>query len=224
MSFLYLLAMLLLAWPCRLFFPMKILGRRRLPKKRLLVISNHRSAGDPLFVAARFWDRQFRFLAKKELFKNRFVGWIIRSAGTLAVSRGENDLALMRDVGKLLNKEKTVLLFPEGTRNKTQDDFLEMKNGAALFSLKYGAPIVPMYIAQKQRFFRRNYMYIGEPFDFKELEGERLNKETLAKAGEKIAEKFAEVKNKLDEYLENKRNKNRKKKNKNKEEKLNIEY
>jgi lysophospholipid acyltransferase (LPLAT)-like uncharacterized protein len=40
----------------------------------------------------------------------------------------------------------------------------EAKNGVGMLSLKTGAPIVPVYIEPKKRWFRFTHVVIGTPF------------------------------------------------------------
>ena len=60
-----------------------------------------------------------------------------------------------------------MLLFPEGTRNKTgTTELQELKEGSAIFAVRAKRPIVPIMIYKKARLFQRNKLIIGKPFEF----------------------------------------------------------
>ena len=76
---------------------------------------------------------------------------------------------------KVLKDEHKLVVYPEGTRNKTgSNEIQDIKAGAALFSVKTQKPIVPVITYQKPKMFRKTYMYVGEPFEFKEYYGKKL--------------------------------------------------
>ena len=64
---------------------------------------------------------------------------------------------------KLLKDGKYVLIFPEGTRVKENEE-VDAKNGAAMLAARTGVPILPMYIPANKPAFRRLTVVIGEPY------------------------------------------------------------
>ena len=64
--------------PIRLLFPTKVIGKKNLPKKKGAVLTcNHYSNMDCIIIDV-FLNKKVRFLAKKELFKNKFVSWVLK--------------------------------------------------------------------------------------------------------------------------------------------------
>ena len=66
----------------------------------------------------------------------------------------------------------------------------EVKHGVAMFAIKAKVPIVPMFIAQKPRFWRRNRVTIGKPFTLEEFYGKKMDNEVLNSASEVVANKL----------------------------------
>src|SRR5206468_1206186 len=88
---------------------------------------------------------QFRFFAKKGLFRIPLLGGHLRRAGHFPVVR-ENPRASLKSLseGARLVRERnlSVLFFPEGGR--TDGEMREFKEGAAYLAIKAGVPAVPI--------------------------------------------------------------------------------
>jgi 1-acyl-sn-glycerol-3-phosphate acyltransferase len=90
---------------------------------------------------------QFRFFAKKSLYKIPFLGWHLRWAGHLPVDRSNARASLksMSEGARIIAERRiSVLLFPEGGRS--QEGLREFKEGAAYIAIKAGVPLVPVAI------------------------------------------------------------------------------
>ncbi len=84
---------------------------------RTMVIANYKSNCDPILMHLLFKPK-IRLMAKKELFKNRFFGAVLRAFGAFPVSRGESDAAAVSNAMKMVADGELVGIFPEGTRIK----------------------------------------------------------------------------------------------------------
>src|SRR3954449_366910 len=74
-----------------LYFRMSRIGREHIPADGPVIIAaNHRSFMDP-FVIGMMLRRPTYFVAKAELFRNRFVSWLLSSLGAFPVERGHGD-------------------------------------------------------------------------------------------------------------------------------------
>jgi len=103
----------------RLFYRLKIQGRENLPMTGpVLVISNHQSFLDPILIGMATGKRPMSMLARRNLFKPFFMGWLLRSLNGIPVDRGSADLAAMRTCIEVLKKGEGLSLFPEGTRSE----------------------------------------------------------------------------------------------------------
>jgi 1-acyl-sn-glycerol-3-phosphate acyltransferase len=89
---------------------------------------------------------QFRFLAKKGLFRVPFLGHHLKRAGHIPVPRDNPREALktMAEAGRTLKERGTsLLIFPEGGRTRT-GELQPFKEGAAYIAIKAGVPVVPI--------------------------------------------------------------------------------
>ena len=74
-----------------LMFDLKVYGRRYVPAHGgVLIVSNHQSYLDPMLLAVQL-DRPFSYMAKSELFENRFFARFIRSLNAFPVRQGAGD-------------------------------------------------------------------------------------------------------------------------------------
>lgn len=203
--------MFCLLWiPIRLFYPTKVIGKKNLLKKQACVFTcNHYSNLDPIILNIKL-NTKMRFLAKKELFKNKFMAWFMKGLGAFPVDRQKMEMSTYKFALNALKENKILGIFPEGTRNKSGEDGLqELKSGAIVFAGKGEAPIIPAVFYKKSRFLRRNYLIIGEPFyveaeNTKKMTQEEINKNT---------QKLSEIMNKLREDFDSEKNRKKERKN-----------
>lgn len=200
--------------PLRLIFPTKVIGKKNLPKKEGYIFTcNHFSNMDPVILDACLAKR-IRFLAKKELFKNKFVGFFLKQYGGFPINREKPEMSSIKFALNTLKEKKILGIFPEGTRNKseTDDRLQELKNGVIMFASKGDAKIVPAIIYKRIKAFRKNYIIIGEPFKLEAVDSKRLTKEEI----DYNTNKLVSAMNKLREDMDNKiKAKKEKKKRKN---------
>src|SRR4051794_32462660 len=97
------------------YFRFRRTGRGHIPAGPVILATNHRSFLDP-FLVGLCARRPVYFMAKKELFHNRLVGWLLSRLGAFPVRRGESDLESVRTSLELLERGQAVVVFPEGTR------------------------------------------------------------------------------------------------------------
>ena len=131
----------------KLLFFMKIEGRENVPKDRnCILMGNHQCLLDPVTLALCVPDREIHFMGKKELFENKALGWVFRQVHGFPVDRGNMDMGAIRTAMGVLKAGETLGIFPEGTRNKTDDLMLPFKEGSFKMAEKTGCAIVPMAI------------------------------------------------------------------------------
>ncbi len=204
----YWLCWLLIFLPLRIFWPLKIVGKKNIPKKQKVILAcNHSSNLDPVLIDSHFIKRPY-ILAKHTLFKNKFFGAILKSWGAIPVNRENVEMSTIKTVLNVLKKEKMLLIFPQGRREKDLADMQGAKNGLALFALKTNSPIVPMWYVNKPKLFRRNTLLIGKPFYLEGFEGQKLTQDVLTSASNIVIQKMFELR---DEYLKQQEDKKQQK-------------
>jgi 1-acyl-sn-glycerol-3-phosphate acyltransferase len=117
------------------------------PNGSYVFAPNHVSYMDTPVVLANI-PVQFRFLAKRELFKIPFLGHHLHRAGHIPVPRGNPREAVktMAESGRIIRERGiSVLIFPEGGRS-LDGELQDFKEGAAYIAIKAGVPVVPVGI------------------------------------------------------------------------------
>ena len=185
--------------------PIKKLGHK---KKYLdgpyVFVGNHRSVLDVIPIASAV-KAPVHFLAKKELTSKAIGRWFVNKSECVLVNRDGQDVRALMQSMKYLKNGETISLFPEGTRNKTDEPFLPFKSGAAMMAIRTKTPIILVVHGRKLRFFRRNYFYFAEPFEFTEYYDKKLTEELIKEADGKLYQKMLEIYLALNDMLESKK-------------------
>lgn len=175
-------------------FRMRVRGRENLPRGGpVLLCSNHAAKRDPVIlgVAQR---RQVFYMAKEELFQNRFLGGLLRRLGAFPVLRGSGGTDALQEAYDLLDGNAVVGVFIEGTRSKT-GELGRPKTGAALLAYRTKAPVVPVSITgeggKPPRAFQRTIVSFGRPIPAAELDIPDDSSMQLRKASRKIMGEIA---------------------------------
>lgn len=116
-----------------------------------LIAINHRSVIDPLIILLTFQDTEIYgdWVAKKELYDSPFFGLFVRNAGTVLVDREKTQMSgFFGELKKSVKSGNSICIFPEGSRNKTDESLLEFKGGANLMAMKNKIDILPIYIKE----------------------------------------------------------------------------
>lgn len=177
-------------------YPCKIKGKENLIKKGKgqIYVCNHMSNVDMLYLAHYFGFRM-RYLAKKELFENKFFGWVLKKIGAIPIDRDKIDLTAIKTSLGVLKDNKTLVICPEGTRNKQDENLQEIKNGAAMLAIKAKVPIVPIIVQKRAKIFRKNQVSIGNAFELDQFYSQKVSNEILVEASKIIEKNMENLKN-----------------------------
>lgn len=112
-----------------------------------LIIPNHRSLLDCLVLVA-VCDTPLSFVAKDEAQDIIVIGKLTKLLDTLYLQRNNlrQSMQIMKEVANRLNDNKAVVIFPEGTRNRTNQPIQEFKAGAFKGAIESQASIVPVIL------------------------------------------------------------------------------
>ena len=126
------------------YWDVKTSGLENIDHKRTyVIISNHQSMAD--IVVLYQTKMQFKWVAKASLFKVPFIGWCLGLIKHIRLVRG--DFASIKEIyhqaSQWLQKDMSVLFFPEGTRSAS-GKMNEFQNGAFKLAIKEKKPILPI--------------------------------------------------------------------------------
>ena len=193
-----------LAWLVwHLGFRIRVEGRENLKKVQTggyILAPTHVSAIDPVFVVITRWGRRMVVFAKKELFEiNPVLSWFFRSCGAVCVRGTRDEVAVIQDTVEACKQGRTLLIFPEGTREK-EGELLPPKSGLFVIAAQAGVDVVPCRIHYdtpdgKMHLFCRVRVIYGEPMPAEQFAMEnrrdtkklRANKQALLEAWERMA-------------------------------------
>ena len=171
---------------CLVTHRVKKVGEDNIPKDGAYIIcANHRSNWDPVILIT-CTKRKICFLAKEELFCNKFFIWLAKIFEIFPVKRGKQDIESTKNSLRILKEGKLLGLFPEGTRNGLAKNG-KAKNGAAYLALKTGVPVIPVGIKGKFKLFSKITLNYGKPIYFNEYKN-NTDKEVLEKVSKDIME------------------------------------
>ena len=176
---------------CKIYYRAEIIGLENIPKDEPLIFcGNHRNYLDPPLIVATA-KRDIKFLAKEELYKNKFLaalGWVFEA---IPVKRDEKDISAIKTSLKDLKEGKCIALFPEGTRNGLEKGE-KVKDGVAFFAVRSGAKVLPCGIKGGVKGNRKVTIKYGKPLDYSKYKGKK-DKETLEKITKEIMDNIIEL-------------------------------
>lgn len=126
---------------------LSVSGREHLdPRTAYVFVANHQSLLDIMALFAL--RRQFKWIAKRELFAIPLLGWAMALVGYIKLSRGQH--GSIRETydraRRWLFSGMSVLFFPEGTRSLT-GEIGPFKNGAFKLAMETATPVVPIIVS-----------------------------------------------------------------------------
>jgi 1-acyl-sn-glycerol-3-phosphate acyltransferase len=110
-----------------------------------VIVSNHQSLADiPVITHLRL---DTKWLAKAELFRLPFVGWMLRMAGDVPVERSDkrNRAQAIVQCAQYLRQRCSVVFFPEGTRSR-DGQVLPFSEGPFRLAVQEQVPILPLVV------------------------------------------------------------------------------
>ena len=174
------------------------------PKKGVLIASNHVTFFDPIAMYCAFWYRRVHFLATKDLYKNRFFGWMLTTVGCIQVDKDNFSMASLHETVDRLKSGKAILIFPEGQVN-SQQETLSFKSGSVLMAKLGNVPILPVHIVKPPKKLSRFHIVIGEPIDLADKCSRFPSVEELQKVSDYLQERDQALKSYYEENISKKK-------------------
>lgn len=175
-----------IVWPTRFEGLDELVDHVR--ERGTVIVMNHTSMVEPVVFIVGLWRRHVRVrpIYKAEFEKIGPAKWLFRRMGGIPVDRGSADLKALKAARDALGRGECVLIYPEGTRIKNDDQPIEVHGGFAMIAQMGKSDVTPTAVVgaadpYKTRPTRRRKPRIrcGRPISFTELDG-TSRKEKLA--------------------------------------------
>lgn len=171
----------------KLWYNPTIIGKENIPESGAIIVAgNHKHLMDQcmIIISTR---RPIHYMAKCEYWKGPFA-WFFNMAGCIPVDRDRKDKAAVDSALEVLKNGQALGIFPEGTRNRTEELLLPFKFGCVSMAHKTDALIVPFGIYGDYKFRSRNLVIrIGKPFKADD-DLEKANKKLVSEVTKLIKE------------------------------------
>lgn len=128
-----------------------------------ILIANHTFAFNGAVIGTLLKNEEIYFLLAKDMFKGRLLSEFFYAIGCIPIDRQNTDTAWLHKSKRIINEGKHICIFPEGKVSKDEEIKL-FKPGFIILAAITGAPIVPMCIIGKRKFFiTRQRLIVGNP-------------------------------------------------------------
>jgi 1-acyl-sn-glycerol-3-phosphate acyltransferase len=151
-------------------------------KGAMIIAPNHIALWDAVFIIAKIPETVC--IMKGAIVRNPFLGGGARLAGYIP-----NDAAsqMLLSASHQLKKGAKLLLFPEGTRTKTDAQWLNPFQGAVALVAKHSAaPVFPVYIRCNSRFYEKGWPLYRKPPQFPILLSFEVGEPIVFTAGDNV--------------------------------------
>ncbi len=174
-------------------FKIEITGFDNIPEdSNAIICANHISMLDPVIIGISI-KRQIFYMTKREMYKNKFLAFLLLKLGTFPIDREGADLSAIKKSLKILKQKNLLGIFPEGTRVKTRD-IENAKPGIGMICIKGKSPVIPIYIDATYKFFSKVKITVGKPLDFSDMYGQKLALEDYQNISKTILKNIYDLK------------------------------
>jgi 1-acyl-sn-glycerol-3-phosphate acyltransferase len=170
---------------------LRIDGMERMPRDgAVLIVGNHVGTVEPALTGVFIPRRDVFYMAKSELFRNRFLAWLFRQNHAFPVVRNTPDRAALRSALAVLAAGHVLLVYPEGTRSWDGHIIGDVQAGAGFIARNSGARIVPVASWGSERVIPRG-SWIPRPADVELRIGEPFRLPALGRDGRRLSSREA---------------------------------
>lgn len=120
-------------------------GLDSVPEGPFLLVANHRSNLDPMLTISLLKKNPIAFITKEGNKKIPIAGPYIRRAGFLTIDRENprNAVKTIQTAAQLIQRDRVSYgIYPEGTRNRTEQTLLPFHEGVFMIAQKARVPVV----------------------------------------------------------------------------------
>lgn len=132
----------------QIYFKFRPKGEKNIPNTPCIIVANHQSFFDGLFLASMLKFKLMRktyFYAKEKHVRNPFIKFLANRNNIIIMDLNHNLKESIQKMAEVLRKKKNLIIFPEGTR--THDGKMgDFKKTFAILSRELNVPVVPVTI------------------------------------------------------------------------------
>ena len=171
---------------------------------KFIICSNHISYLDPVVIGA-YIPRCVYFMAKKELYNNKFLSSLVTFLNAFPVERQAFNRKAFSISFEVLKDGNVLGLFPEGTRS-TDGVLRGGKKGTGFIAAASNTPILPVAISGTNKiiqkpyrriFFPRVKLIVGDIIDIKDILKEHSKKEAISIIVDRKMKEISKIYNKI---------------------------
>ena len=177
----------------------EIQNKEYIPKDTVFILAApHRSLLDPVFISFGVYPHIFSSMAKQELFKGKFITWVLTHMNAFPVNRENPGPSALKQPVSILKEGKTnLLIFPTGSRHST-----EIKGGTSSIAKLANVPILQVVyqgpLTFKDLILKRKKATVrfGKPIYLPKEK--RISREELAAYDELLGTTFRQLDQEID--------------------------
>jgi len=182
---------------CILFFSgmrFRLVGDKLNPDGQYIYVANHVNTVDIVYVRSII-NTYLKILAKKELNRIPFLAFLARNMG-IPIDRSnkaDRQRGLRKMYEHLKNSGASILIYPEGKRNRTKEWLMPFKNGAFITAIENQLPIacITLQGIRKRMNQVKQTMYPGKITAYVDIfETKGLSLDDMEALKEKIRQKM----------------------------------
>ncbi|EES39869.1 Acyltransferase [Staphylococcus caprae M23864:W1] len=182
-----------------------VIGKENIPKdSKYVVTCTHESYNEVIMLGMALLPNQIHYMAKKELFSNKWGGKFLSSLNAFPVDRENPGPSTLKRPINLLKEHKTVGIFPTGHRTSVEG--APLKRGAATIAMLGKAPILTAaYVGPKKihgLITGQAMIKIGEPIDTSDIPKDLKRNEKVDYLTKEIERRTAQLQKELNTIVE----------------------
>ncbi len=173
----------------RIFLGLRIYGKKPDLSQNIIIAANHRSFNDPPLMGVLYPNRKLCFIARDDLFTaNPFFGWLLKFLYAIPIKPKSADRTALNIAIEKLKDGWDLVIFPEGTRNKTKKPFLKPLPGTGFIALKAQKNVLPVYIENANADYWKQVLrikpvkvFVGDIYNIPNMEANMRNSVIVTK-------------------------------------------
>lgn len=177
---------------------------KNIPRGGMLIAANHNTFIDPIALLCAFPARRVFSLATKALYSNKIRTFLFTKMQCIPVDKDNFSLSSLHEVVDRLSAKQAIAIFPEGGISDG-GQVNAFKSGLVLMAHKGNAPVYPIYIAPRRKWYSRQVVVMGRPIDVRGMIGALPTLDAMNACSEALREEEVLLRRYYEEWIAAKR-------------------